>query len=130
DVVDRRRLAEEPEGHREGRLVPRLTALALDRFEQSGLLAADVGARSSAELDIEPEAVPTDVIAEHPVMSCLVDRVLEPLAREGVLPSEVDVATVGPGCESRDRERLEHREGVELHHEPILERPWLGLVGV
>ena len=63
-------------------------------------------------------------------MSCLVDRVLEPLAREGVLPSEVDVATVGPGCESRDRERLEHREGVELHHEPILERPWLGLVGV
>ena len=41
---------------REGRLVARLAALALDRLEQRGLLAADVGARAAADLDVEGEA--------------------------------------------------------------------------
>ena len=53
DVVDRGRLAEQPDLDRERRLVARLAALALDRFEERGLLAADVGAGAAPELDVE-----------------------------------------------------------------------------
>jgi hypothetical protein len=53
DVVDDGRLAEQPDLDRERRLVARLAALALDRFEQGGLLAADVGAGATPQLDVE-----------------------------------------------------------------------------
>ena len=53
DVVDDRRLAEQADLDRERRLVARLAALALDRFEERRLLAADVGAGAAPELDVE-----------------------------------------------------------------------------
>ena len=56
DVVDDRRLAEQPDLDRERRLVARLAALALDRLEERRLLAADVGAGAAPELDVEVEA--------------------------------------------------------------------------
>ena len=67
DVVDRRRLPEEPDLDGEGGLVPRLAALALDRVEERRLLAADVGARAAPDLDVEPEAVAQHVAAKHRV---------------------------------------------------------------
>ena len=48
DVVDDRRLAEEAGLDRERRLVARLAAQPLDRIEQRGFLAADVGAARRA----------------------------------------------------------------------------------
>ena len=65
DVVDDRRLAEQPDLDRERRLVARLAALALDRLEQRRLLAADVGAGAAADLDVEVEAGAEDVAAEQ-----------------------------------------------------------------
>ena len=53
DVVDRGRLAEQADLDRERRLVAGLATLALDRFEQRGFLAADVGACAASELDLE-----------------------------------------------------------------------------
>ncbi len=65
DVVDHRRLAEQPLDDRERRLVARLAAVALDRVEERGLLAADVGAGALADLDVEGEALAEDVVAEE-----------------------------------------------------------------
>ena len=63
-VVDHRGLAEEAADRRERGLVARLAAEALDRVQQRGLLAADVGARAPAQLDVEREALAHDVGAE------------------------------------------------------------------
>ena len=65
DVVDDGRLAEQPDLDRERRLVARLAALALDRFEERGLLAADVRAGAAPDLDVEAAARAQDVVAEQ-----------------------------------------------------------------
>ena len=64
DVVDHRRLVEQALVDRERRLVARLAAVALDRVEQRGLLAADVGAGALAQLDVERETLAEDVLAQ------------------------------------------------------------------
>ncbi len=74
DVVHDGRLAEQPDLDRERRLVARLAALALDRFEERRLLAADVGAGAAAELDVEREAGAQDVRAEEAGRAGGVDR--------------------------------------------------------
>ena len=53
DVVDQRGLAEQADLDRERRLVAGLAAEALDRVEDRGLLAADVGAGAAEQLDVE-----------------------------------------------------------------------------
>ena len=65
DVVDDGRLAEQADLDRERRLVARLAALALDRFEERRLLAADVRAGAAPELDVEGEARAEDVRTEE-----------------------------------------------------------------
>ncbi len=65
DVVHDRRLPEQADLDRERRLVARLAAVALDRLEERGLLAADVGAGADAQLDVD---------------AARVDRMLHPLA--------------------------------------------------
>ena len=104
DVVDRRGPAEDPVRDRERRLVPRLAALALDRVEQGGLLAADVRAGAPAELDVERRPSAHDVLAEEAVVARLRDRVLEALGRQRVLPSDVDEAPLRATGVARDRQ--------------------------
>jgi hypothetical protein len=50
DIVDQRRPPEEADLERIGRLVARLTALALDRFDERRFLAADIGAGAPAQM--------------------------------------------------------------------------------
>ena len=116
--------------HREGRLVARLRAAALDRLEQGGLLAHDVGAGADPQLDVEGPAGAQHVVAQQAGRARLADRVLQPLARQRVLAAEVQVAARGADGEALDRHRLDERERILLEDEPVLERPRLGLVGV
>ena len=64
-----------PTCHRERRLGPRLAAEALDRVEDRGLLAADVGAGAAADLDVEREPVVEDVLTQVAVVAGGLDRV-------------------------------------------------------
>ena len=95
DVVDDRRLAEETVRHRERRLVARLAAEALDRVEDRGLLAADVGAGALADLDVERETLAENVArrgsrgARASASACSRMRV-----RLRVLAAQVDVAAL------------------------------------
>ncbi len=64
DVVDQRRAAEQADVDGERRLVAGLAPLALDGVEDRGLLAADVGAGASEDLDVEAHAAAHHVVAE------------------------------------------------------------------
>src|SRR5439155_13978803 len=61
DVVDERRPSEQAHFGREGRAVARLASPSFDRVEQRGLLAADVGAGTAPNLEVEPPARPQHV---------------------------------------------------------------------
>src|SRR5690606_7041966 len=130
DVVDDGGLAEEARLDRERRLVARLAAVPLDRVEERGLLAADVGAGALAELDVEAEAGAGHVVAEPAVFAGLLDRVRDALERERVLAAEVDVTVLGADGERGDRHGLDDREGVALEQDAVLERAGLGFVRV
>ena len=64
DVVDDGRHPIEALDRRKGRLEPRLAALAFERVEQAGLLAADVGARAAVHGDLEVVAAAEDIRAD------------------------------------------------------------------
>ncbi len=55
-----------PKFGRERRLEARLAGLALERVEQRGLLAADVGAGADESMELEVDAAAADVPAEQP----------------------------------------------------------------
>src|SRR6476661_2594417 len=74
DVIDDRRAAIEADHRREGRLQPWVAALALQRFEQRALLAADIGSRAAMHRDIEIEATAEDVLAQQPGVIRLAHR--------------------------------------------------------
>src|SRR5262249_50757865 len=82
DVVDDRRLPEQPTLNRERRLVARLTAVALDRAKDRRLLATDIRAGALAELDVEAEAAAEDVVAEEVSLAGLRECVLHPMLGE------------------------------------------------
>ena len=130
DVVDDGRLAEEADLDRERRLVARLAPLALDRLEDRRLLAADVGARAAADLDVEREALAHHVVAEESALPRLVERVLERVQGLRVLAAQVEVAVLAARRVRRDRHRLDDRERVAFQQHAVLERPRLRLVGV
>ena len=130
DVVDDGRLPEQADLDRERRLVARLAALALDRFEERGLLAADVGAGTAPQLDVEGEAGAQDVRTEETRLAGASDRVGDPSLGVGVLAADVEVALARAGGEGRDRHRLDSGERVALEEDPVLERARLGFVGV
>ena len=120
DVVHGGGLPEEADFDGERRLVARLAAVALDRLEERGLLAADVGACADPQFDLEPVEV----------WAALRDRVSDPLVGERVLGPHVDERLRGAGRESRDRDRLDEGERIALHQHAVLERARLRLVGV
>ncbi len=60
----------------------------------------------------------------------LADGVLESIGRQWILAADVQESLLGAAREARDREGLDHREGILLHHDPVLERPRLRFVGV
>src|SRR5690606_10314207 len=93
-VVDVGRLAEHAIARRERRLEARLALLALDRLDQRGFLAADVGAVAVHGMEIEAELAVEQVLAEEAGGTRLVQRRLEHLV---VLPDlAVDVVVADP----------------------------------
>ena len=129
-VVDGGRLAEEAVGGGERGLVAGLAAESLQRVEQGGLLAADVGARPPPDGDVEVVAGAGRVRAEQARGSQPLDGALQAGGGQRVLAPDVDPAVVRPGGQPRDGHGLDHRERVLLHHNAVLERARLGLVAV
>src|SRR5439155_11079939 len=130
DVVDDGGTAEQAVRGGKGRLDARVAALALERLDEPGLLAADVGARAAVHPHVEVEPRAEDVAAEEAPAARLGDRGLETLGAEGELAADVDIRGVAPDGVGRDDDALEQLVRVLLDDHAILERTGLALVGV
>jgi len=130
DVVEQRRLAPEPHGAREGRLVARLAALTFDRVEDRRLLTADVRAGALSHLDVEREPLTEDVVAEEASLPCLGQRVLEDVMCARILAAQVDEAQARVDRQRRDGHAFEQRVGLASQQHPILEGAGLAFVCV
>src|SRR5215216_589533 len=122
DVVDQRRALVEALDGGERRLQARITALALERVEQRGLLAADV--RASAAVH------PQDEVPEQVGGLDLLERALQDRGLQVVLAPDEDERPVCLDRARGDRDALDQQMRVLLHQLAVLERARLGLVGV
>ena len=130
DVVDERRRGVDAGDGREGRLRARLPALALERLEKAGLLAADVRTGPAVDDNREVPARAEDVRSYETRPAGLLERVAQNLELREVLPANVDEGRVRP-----DHARGDHAALDEHVREPgedlaVLEGAGLRLVGV
>src|SRR5579875_46946 len=131
DVVHDGRLPVQPDGGREvRRLDAREPPLALERFEQRRLLAADVGAGPRVHHEVERELRPEDRPPERSVLVGLVHGLGEPLEAEGELAPAEDEGLGRPDRVGGDDGPLDDLVGVSLDEEMVLERGGLRLVAV
>ena len=121
-VVLEGRAAEQPDLRDIGRTQPRLTALALDRFDHRGLFAADVGAGAAAEMELG-----------NPARRIRLERrelALEDGAAAVILVAQVDIDGVDANRPGGDDRAFEKAMRVALEVVAILERARLALVDV
>ena len=129
-IVDGGGLAEQAVGCWERRLVAGLAPEALQRVEQRGLLAADVGTGAPPDGQVEVAAGAGRVLAEQPRGPGRVDGPLQAGGGQRVLAPDVDPTVLCAGGQPRDGHGLDHRERIVLHDDAVLERAGLGLVAV
>lgn len=130
DIVEAGRAGEDAADLDERRLHARAARLALNRADQGGALAADVGAGTRVEVDVEVKAAAEDVRAEEAVILRLADCVQEQRAVAGVLRAHVDEAVRGAydvGCDDHGLDEIERVVADEL---AVLEGRRFALVGI
>ena len=93
DVVhDRRAHVEAEHGREIGRLDARIGALAFERFDQAGFLAADVGAGAAMDVDLAVEAGAENIFAEE---------ILRARFFDGASPGSSRLPEIRRGCRCR-----------------------------
>src|SRR6185437_9438219 len=107
DVIDDRRLGVETLERGERRLEPRHAALALERLEQRGLLAADVRARAAVHDDLEIEPRAEHVGTHESLRPGVGNGLREPIVTKGELAADVDEREVALDRVRRDDDALD-----------------------
>ena len=122
DVVDLGRSGVEAVHRRERRPRARLPALAFERLEERGLLAADVGARAAMENDGHA--------AEQAGGARVLERVAHDVELVRVLASDVDEHARRADAVGGDQAALDEAVRRLAHDVAVLEGTRLGFVGV
>src|SRR5690606_11849591 len=130
DVVDRGRPAVHADRGRKRRLEARLAHLAFEALEQRGLLAADVGAGTPVQTDLEVVARAAGVAADQARVVRLVDRRLQDLRLAHVFAADVDVAVGRAHADAGEQAALDQLVRIVAHDLPVLAGAGLALVGV
>ena len=131
DVVDDRRALVEAEDRGEIRgLDAGIGALALERLDEAGLLAAYVGAGAAVDEDVAAVAGAQDVRADKIGGTGLGDRALEDAGALGELAADVDVGLLHVVGEAADHDPLDHLVGILVDDVAVLEGARLRLVRV
>ena len=107
-----------------------MAAPPLDRVDERRLLAADEGAGSHLDHDLETEAAVQDVAAEETVGPGCGDRLPQAPHRERILGPDVDVGLGGADRVGRDRDPFEPPMGGSLDDGPGPDRSGIPLVRV
>ncbi len=121
------------EPHRGGKiggLDARVRALAFQRLDQSGLLAADIGAGSPVHVEFAAEPGAGDVLAEKPFLLRLPDGLLDDVGGFGKLFADVDVSHLGSHRIAGDHHALDKLVGILVDDVAVLEGAGFGLVAV
>src|ERR1019366_7250512 len=131
DVVDDRRAQVEAEHCGEiGRLDPGIRALPFQGLNETGLLAADVSAGATVNVDFQIVAGTQDVLSEEVLGSGFLQRAIEYLRALGKLATDIDVGEVDVIRVAGDDHTLEQLVRVFVEDLLVLERAGLRFVGV
>src|SRR5262249_4894861 len=122
DVVHRRRAVVEADHRGKWRLVARLRAFALERFEQSRLFTGFVRARAAMDVDVALETGPENVLAEKSSLIGLLERLFENPLDVEELAANVDIGHFGADGIAGDRASFDQQMRIPLHEQVILER--------
>ena len=129
-IVDHGRLAPQSDVSGQGRLGPHHATLALEALDQSGLLAADVGAGAHPHVHPEGEPGAENVGAQPAALLSGGDRPSHGAHSVGVLAADVDVSLLGADRPAGDGHSLQQHEGVALHQHAVGEGTAIALIGV
>ena len=130
DVVDHGRRGVQPFHRRERRAQARLTAQALQRVQQRGLFAADVGAGPAVQHDVQVVVAAGDAAAQVPTGVGLVERLLQHDRLPQVLAADVDERGVASDRLGRDRRALDQPVGLAFAELAVVAGARFGLVEV
>src|SRR5690606_11370409 len=130
-IVDRRRLAVEPEVRRERRLEARHALLALEGLEQRGLFAADVGAGAEEGIEVKIDGRAEQSLAEIARVVRFLERLLEAVERL-VLELAADVVVTDRRADrvAADRHTLDNRVRVVAQDVAVLAGAGFGFVRI
>ena len=129
-VVDDRRLAEQALVGRQRRLGADQAALALQRFEQRGLLAADIGAGADAHFHVEGVRRAEHALAQHARPPRHANRFVHGRRRMRIFRADIDEALGRADRDSGNRHAFDQDEGITLHDHAIGEGAAVAFVGI
>ena len=131
DVVDDRRTHVEAEHGREiGGLDARIGPLAFERLDKARLLAADIGARATVDVNLQIVTAAQDVPAEKTLRARLRQRLVQQSRALGHLATNVNVSEMNVVREAREDHALDQLMRVLVENLPVLERSGLGFIRV
>ena len=99
-------------------------------MNQGGLLTADEGSSSVADLYVEIESRTEDIVSQQTVVAGLLHGYLQTLDGQGVFGADVHQTFRGPDTVTADGHGLDDRVGVALENRAVHERSGVALVGV
>ena len=112
------------------RFYTRAAGFCLDGIEQAGVLAADIGARSRNDVDVEGEIGAHDVFAQVVCLDCVVNRRLEQLLNLAVFAADIDVTLVGVKDIAGNGHALNDAQRVLFQQDLVLKGARLALIRV
>src|SRR5215472_16620686 len=130
DIVDRRWATIETDLRGERRLQPGLALAALEAFEKAGLLAADIGASTAMQVQLEIPAGAAGVFAYETGVVGLVNRGLQALSLVVELAADIDVAVMHAHPDRGEQTALHKLVRVVADNIAVLASARLALVGI
>ena len=129
-VIDVGRLAPQSFLRRKRRPWARSACNAFERSDQRRLLAANKGARSLHQLDIEVESATENVRAQQSVLPRLLDGPAQPSHRQRILGAHIDDALRCAHGVGADDHPLEQRMGIALNLVAVHVSAGIALIGI
>ena len=130
DVVDDGRLAPQSALSRERRLGPRHAALAFNRGNHRGLLAANERARAFHHFAVQFLAGAENIVAEKTHFLRVFDGASHARDGQRIFRADVNQRFVGADGARGDHQAFEHAVRIAFHHAAVHERAGIALVGI
>src|SRR5690606_621042 len=125
-----RAIVEAEHGREKRRLDARVRALALERLDQAGLLAADVGRRAAVDDDVAAVSGAQYIVARVALLLRLEDRLVEQLRGQRQLVADGEAGLRDCAGEGGDHDPLDELVRVPVDDLAGLQGARLGLVAV